>query len=249
MTTPEADQRHYWDGLSELDPDAAVIDPNDHRGLKNAYLASIRDRAFKEGVDRRGIRQGTVLDLGCGSGSSTLPLLREGHSVVGVDISPGLLRHASIRCQNEDALFVLTDGRCLPLARDSLDAAVTYVVLSYIVDDARVLRVMDDVRQALSPGAPFIMIEQARRRRRTMENGRKVQRTLTEWSRLLALAGFTLERRTILRHGRFPSTPLIRAGLLPSRAWGLARRMEAIVASRSGVFPWDYAEVCFEASA
>lgn len=249
MNDADRQQREHWDGLAGIDPDAAIIDPLDRRGLKNRYLAAIRDGAFEDSMARHGIVAGALLDLGCGTGSASQPLMRAGHRIVGVDISLGLLRHARARCGDEGCAFVKTDGHALPIADAAMDAAVIYVVLSYLTDDAAALALLRAARAALKPGAPLVMIEQARRRRRLCEDGLKIHRTIAQWNSLLEQAGFALGRCTVLRHGRFPTTPLVRLGLLPQRSWALLARLEARVARWTGVFGWDYAEVRFEAKA
>uniref|UniRef100_UPI0026191C9B class I SAM-dependent methyltransferase n=1 Tax=Thermomonas sp. TaxID=1971895 RepID=UPI0026191C9B len=230
------------------DPDAAVIDPKDSRGHKNAYLAQIRDIAIYESLADAGIRAGTIMDLGCGSGSATLPLLRAGHRVLGLDISAGLLRHAQRRCDGMDCLFVQTDGGLPPLSPGKLDAVIIYGVLCYTIDDNSVKAILARIREALRPDAPLIMIEQVRSRRRLTEGGFKVQRTLGEWHELLDSSGFKIKSATILRHGRFPTTPLIAAGMVPRSAWNTIQKLESAVAAVTGVFPWDYAEVRFVAT-
>ena len=249
MNSADSEQRKYWDDLAEIDPNAAIIDPKDCLGFKNSYLAEIRDEAICEGLSRHGVAAGILLDVGCGTGSATHPLLLSGHRVLGVDISLGLLRHARSRCGDENCLFIATDGERLPLAPNCFDAAIIYVVLSYILSDHAVCNLLSDIKTALRPGAPLIMIEQARTRRRVCEGGRKVQRTCREWEGLLESAGFLLKGSAILRHGRFPTTPLIRAGFIPRAFWPALRHLEGRVASRTGVFKWDYAEICFEALA
>lgn len=249
MSRADHEQRAYWDRLSQIDPDAAIIDPNDSRGLKNAYLAGLRDNAFSNSLRRHGVDSGRLLDLGCGTGSATRPLLDAGYSMLGVDISLGLLRHARIRCGDQNCLFVSTNGKQLPIADAVIDATVVYVVLSYLVDDDQAVNLLMAVRRALKPGAPLIMIEQARTRRRLTEQGMKVQRTRENWCELLQYAGFSVERCSVLRHGRFPTTPLIAAGWIPRKLWPLVGDLEARVAARTGVLPWDYAEILFEARA
>ncbi|MFD1298898.1 class I SAM-dependent methyltransferase [Lysobacter gummosus] len=249
MSRADRDQRAYWDGLSQIDPDAAIIDPNDRRGLKNRYLAGMRDEAFRSSLCRHGLDDCVLLDLGCGTGSSTQPLLKAGYSVLGIDISLGLLRHAKVRCGDKHCLFIATDGSQLPIADATVDAAVVYVVLSYLVDDDRARALLESVRRSLKPNAPLIMIEQARTQRRTTEAGLKVQRSRPEWLALLSSAGFKVDSSHILRHGRFPTTPLIRAGWLPPRLWPHISRLEARIAAHTGVLPWDYAEILFEARA
>ncbi|WP_408952679.1 class I SAM-dependent methyltransferase [Lysobacter sp. Hz 25] len=249
MSRPDRKPRLHWDSLAQIDPDAAVIDPHDLRGLKNQYLAGIRDAAFRQSLQRYGVEHGTLLDLGCGTGSATRPLINAGHRVIGVDISKSLLRHARARCNEDDCLFVQTDGLQLPIADRSLDATVIYGVLIYLVDDAQAQALLSQVRAALKPGAPLIMIEQVRRHRRLTEQGLKCQRSRQEWISLVEAAGFSVQEHRILRHGRFPATPLIRAGLIPRRLWPLAHYLETRIAARTGVFPWDYAEALFVATA
>lgn len=249
MSGADARQRRYWDGLARIDPDAAIIDPNDRRGFKNAYLAGIRDQAFFESLSAHRIHRGTLLDLGCGTGSASYPLLRAGHRVLGVDISLKLLGHARRRCQGMDCAFVATDGRNLPVADSSVDAIVVYVVLSYVTDDDAALALLREARKTLRPGAPLVMIEQARSHRRSCEDGLKVHRSIGEWTMLLQQAGFRVGGIKILRHGRFPTTPLIAAGVVPRWAWARLARLEAGVARLTGLLGWDYAEVRFEATA
>lgn len=249
MSGGERDPRAYWESLSQIDPDAAIIDPNDRRGSKNRYLAGIRDAAFRDGLRRYAIASGVLLDLGCGTGSSTQPLLDAGHAAIGIDISRSLLRHARNRCGEQNCVFVATDGQRLPIADAAVDAVTAYVVLSYLTQDAQVRDLLESVRRALKPGAPLLMIEQIRTRRLVTRDGPKVQRTLSQWQALLASAGFTVELTRILRHGRFPTTPLIAAGLIPRALWPYIARLETNVAAATGILPWDYAEVLFEARA
>src|SRR5690606_29242720 len=209
------EQVDYWSGLAGIDPEAAVIDPRDRRGLKNRYLAQSRDLELAGSLDRQSLSTGIVVDLGCGTGSATRALLDRGLDVVGLDIAAPLLKHARERCGGDRALFVLTDGSCVPLASGAADAAVIYVVLSYVTDDESVVRLLAELRRVLRPGAMLSLIEQVRRRRTLVESGRKVQRTRSEWRGLLERAGFRVVRDRIIRHGRFPATPAIATGLVP----------------------------------
>jgi len=144
-----------------------------------------------------------------------------------------------------DCLFVQTDGGMPPLAAGKLDAAVIYGVLCYVVEDGAAKAILGRIREALRPGAPLVMIEQVRPRRRVTEGGFKVQRTLSEWHELLGESGFSVQSTTILRHGRFPTTPLVAAGLVPTSIWDVIRKIERATGSVAGVLPWDYAEVRF----
>ena len=51
-----------------------------------------------------------VLDLGCGTGSHALPLVRRGYSVTGVDVAPDMLSRARAKAATEDLDLALTEA-------------------------------------------------------------------------------------------------------------------------------------------
>lgn len=61
-----------------------------------------------------------VADVGCGPGRDLTALARRGFRVVGIDLSPAMLREARAR---SDAPLVLADMRSLPFRTGSFDAA------------------------------------------------------------------------------------------------------------------------------
>ena len=246
MANEQRRQRDYWNGLSTLSPETSVFDPNDQRGEKNAYIASIRDATLHAALAPVIERGGVVLDVGCGTGSASLGLLRRGCRVVGLDIARALLEQARTRCDPERSVFVAIDGRSLPVADAVFDAAVTYVVLSYVVDDDAVLALLSSIRASLKPGARLVAIEQCRRARSIVEDGLKVHRSIQAWRTLFRSAGFRdVESRTV-RSGRFPTTALIRAGWVPRRLWPTIRSAERVAGRLLPVLPGDYAEVAIE---
>src|SRR3569623_557391 len=91
--------------------DAALYD-REYRG-RRADVAFYRRLAWMRG--------GPILDLGCGTGRLLIPLLRDGHRVVGVDLSPSMLSRASARMRRlarqrrRAGLLLRADLRHLPL--------------------------------------------------------------------------------------------------------------------------------------
>ncbi|PJK00505.1 hypothetical protein CO641_00495 [Lysobacteraceae bacterium NML91-0213] len=239
-------QRVYWNGLADLAPETSVIDPRDSRGDKNAYIAGIRDEVLTSALAGKVDQSGLILDFGCGTGSATLALLQHGYRVIGVDLALSLLKHARQRCDPERSLFAAMDGHILPVAKGAFDAAVIYVVLSYVVSDDKVLALLKAIRSALKPGARIVAIEQCRRRRHIVEDGMKVHRTIGAWTELMAAAGFSELKARPIRSGRFPATSLIRIGLIPRSAWQSLRTAERASGRIFGILPGDYAEVAFE---
>lgn len=130
-----------------------------HWGLVERDSAGIR----RETVDVAGIEPGdTVLDLGCGPGVN-FELLREAvgadGSVVGVDLSDGMVSRARARVREHDwqnVTVVHADGTRLPVAPETVDAAVATTALVAMPD---IRAAVTDVHDALRPGGRFAMYE------------------------------------------------------------------------------------------
>ena len=88
-------------------------------------------------------RQGTVLELGCGSGALTRHLRAAGHQVLATDASPAMAELAG-------------DAQVLVLPHDPLPAADAIVsvghVLNYLPDQAAIDRALVGIAGALRPG-------------------------------------------------------------------------------------------------
>jgi SAM-dependent methyltransferase len=92
------------------------------------WIAAIEQRALAVGL--RGTR---ALDLACGTGKSTLPLLARGYSVVGCDISEGMIREARRKLPALADSFSVADMRDLPDLGEfdlvlCLDDAINYLL-------------------------------------------------------------------------------------------------------------------------
>jgi SAM-dependent methyltransferase len=80
---------------------------------------------------RNGLNGTRLLDVGCGTGKSFLPLLRAGWEVTACDISPAMLRRARSKAEGQ-ARLELADMRALPVLGKFdltwvLDDAVNYL--------------------------------------------------------------------------------------------------------------------------
>jgi len=238
-------QRNYWNQLASGQLDAAVIDPNDRIGRKNSYLAGIRDANILVALERS-CGRGPVLDLGCGTGSLSSSLSAAGWPVIGLDISEGLLARTSERGLPDDCLFVRFDGQKLPLADASVAAITTYVVLTHVIEDSHLDRLLRECLRVLMPGGRLVAIEQATSRPIRNLTGWKHQRPLHEWRARFAGSGFKVNRQQAIRYGRFPTTPLVRLGIVPRRAFPWLARCEASFGRWWGVPLVGYCDVLFE---
>jgi SAM-dependent methyltransferase len=92
------------------------------------WIDAIEQRAIALGL--RGRR---ALDLACGTGKSTAPLIARGYSVLACDISPGMITEARRRYPEQADRFVVCDMRDLPGLGEfdlvlCLDDAVNYLL-------------------------------------------------------------------------------------------------------------------------
>jgi SAM-dependent methyltransferase len=103
-------------------------------------------------------RPGPVLDLACGTGRLLVPLLREGHTVVGLDRAPPMLARAAARVRRlppsrrARCLLVRGDLRALGFRRRFALALCAFHSVQHLIDDADLLRFLRDVRRSLAPG-------------------------------------------------------------------------------------------------
>jgi ubiquinone/menaquinone biosynthesis C-methylase UbiE len=118
-------------------------------------FAAVAERILEVGelvVERAGVEPGMdVLDVACGTGNATLPAVRTGARVTGLDFAPGLLEIARERAA--DAMveidFVEGDAQELPFGDGSFDRVVSTFGHMFAPDHRRTAEEMERV---LRPG-------------------------------------------------------------------------------------------------
>lgn len=104
-----------------------------------------------------GIKEGdTLLDLGCGSGNLTLPLLRLGYDMIGVDASFSMLSEARNSEGAERVLWLCQDATELDLYGTVKGTVSSLDTLNHITDKEDVREVLRLVHTFLEPGGLFI---------------------------------------------------------------------------------------------
>jgi len=99
---------------------------------------------------------GSVLELGCGTGRIFLPLVRAGVSLVGIDRSTPMLKCARRRLARLTPRLVRGDIRLLPFAPHSFSAVIApYGVLQSLLADRDLVAALDSVARVLRPGGTF----------------------------------------------------------------------------------------------
>jgi ubiquinone/menaquinone biosynthesis C-methylase UbiE len=144
------------------------VDPFDPAAVRAVYDAVADDYAvaFADDLDHlpvdrsildaaiAGLVGGApVLDLGCGPGQVAAYLTARGVPVVGVDLSPRMLRLATGRAA---AGFVCADLRPLPVPARSVSAAVAFYSLQHLPRH-ELGTALDEVRRVLGPGGTLVV--------------------------------------------------------------------------------------------
>jgi SAM-dependent methyltransferase len=96
-----------------------------------------------------------ALDLGCGTGNSTLPLLELGYSVLGCDASPAMLEPARTKVGGR-ARFVVQDAAALPRLGEFDLVLCANDVVNYLLTGAEARAMLRGVRANLAPGGVLV---------------------------------------------------------------------------------------------
>jgi SAM-dependent methyltransferase len=100
---------------------------------------------FAEGVRDRGL----TADLGCGPGHVARYLREQGAAVLGIDLSPEMVRKA--RQLNPEIEFRVGDMRSLDLPDDGLAGVLAFYSLIHL-EEAEIPPVLREIRRVLAPG-------------------------------------------------------------------------------------------------
>jgi SAM-dependent methyltransferase len=114
----------------------------DHGG----WLATIDQLAAEHGLVER-----SALDVACGTGKSTAPLVGHGYDVWACDLSPAMVRRARMRLGTSARVFV-ADMRALRCERTFGLVTCLDDALNYLLSDAEVRDAMNSFATALRPG-------------------------------------------------------------------------------------------------
>lgn len=147
-------------GAEHADEVAGALEPYRDAPLYDwEYRRRRHDVAFYRML--AGERGGPVLDLGCGTGRLTAPLVRDGHRVLGVDWSDAMLNRAQARmgriatAGRRRALLVRADLRALPMRGRFGLAIAAFHTVQHLVDDAALVAFFTAVRRLLASDGWF----------------------------------------------------------------------------------------------
>ena len=99
-----------------------------------------------------GIPPGSALDAACGTGRHARQLVRLGHEVLGIDLSPEMLSRAAVNVP--DAKFLQGDLRDIPADDENFDLVVCGLALAHIADlDGAIA----ELGRVLKPGGRLVI--------------------------------------------------------------------------------------------
>jgi 2-polyprenyl-3-methyl-5-hydroxy-6-metoxy-1,4-benzoquinol methylase len=174
------------------------------------------------------VRGRTVLDFGCGSGTSVIPLIKRGATVIGVDISPELIALAQKRLDAAALKATLKVGSAYEsgLAGGSIDVIFCMSLIHHL----DIAKVRDEMQRLLKPTG-YIVLKEPIRFSKAYASLRRLlpahadisdyEHPLTRAELSVLMEPFTVEG---LRYFRLPFVPLtIRFfPALNRRAWALS---------------------------
>ena len=99
-----------------------------------------------------------VLDLGCGTGRVAAALAPHVRSVLGIDVSAGMIAEARRRHDVPNLRFAQTKGVAIDLPRASLDLILAVDSMPYLVQAGIADAHVADARRLLRPGAALVVL-------------------------------------------------------------------------------------------
>jgi SAM-dependent methyltransferase len=124
---------------------AGIYNDFNHRNNYEMWLG----RKLLPELEKRGVRKGRVLDVGCGTGRAFEPLLKRGWEIQGCDISPSMLEIA--RAQFPGIELEVADMRELPIYGEFELALIMNDAVNYMIGEGDLERTMSGVRANLAP--------------------------------------------------------------------------------------------------
>jgi SAM-dependent methyltransferase len=119
--------------------------------------------------------EAVVIDVGCGTGRA-LPALRQAvgpyGTVIAVDLTPEMLRHARMKGHAAQATLILADARHLPLASASADAVFAAGLIMHLPDTEAGLRQLARITR---PGGLLILFHPSGRAALAARHGRTLE--------------------------------------------------------------------------
>ena len=226
-----------WEKRAEKGKLPAVIDPGDLKGRKNLYIDTLQKIAIQKALGQG--EKEIIVDFGCGSGRFSDILSHYCKFLVGLEITPQMLKIAKKECKNSNIGFVLYDGLNLPMKEQGADLLVSVNVLQYITDDGELEKVLKEMKRCLKPDGEVICIEQV------TKNKKRWQRDFKSYLNFFGENDFKKIADYPIRKGHFLWLYPIYFGLVPKSFLKAVAKFEMFIRRIFGHSVWDYQDYLF----
>jgi len=127
---------------------------SDYDVLPEQYYEAVFDTQKISGANKKQI----VLEIGCGSGAWGIRLAKKGYSVVGIELSPILAKHAknSAKKMNADFSVIICDAERLPIRFESVEICYCGYVLHHF---KTLSALFSELNTALKPNGKLYAVE------------------------------------------------------------------------------------------
>ena len=151
LTNPQkaSEALQYWDNQ------AVVFDHEPDHGLRDPVVYKAWTDLLTNWLPARCAE---ILDIGCGTGSLSVLLAAQGHTVTGIDFSPAMIAQAETKAKaaGQSITFKVMDGADPQFAPQGFDVILCRHLLWALPKPDRVLRRWTNL---LRPGGRLLLIE------------------------------------------------------------------------------------------
>lgn len=150
--------RSYWDERARVNAPWYVDTSLDFTAPDMVAFFDTGRRIVAEALDEAGLAStGTAVEIGSGLGRVCLALADRFDRVIGVDVSPEMVRRAGALVPADNVEFVLGDGSSLEGIPDqSADLVLSFTVFQHIPDVAVIEDYIVDAGRILRPGGVLV---------------------------------------------------------------------------------------------
>jgi len=145
----ETEEEHF----SEIAP---VYDAKIPDHMRRHYLAK-KIEPMQGLLEAAGVKKGTGLDVGCGTGWYARALEDRGHTVLGLDRAEGQVRQYLARVPTGGA--VVGDAAALPYGDGIFDFAYAINIIHHLPGRMQQAGALKEIRRVLKPGGTFFLHE------------------------------------------------------------------------------------------
>lgn len=156
--------RQIWGHVS-LSTEQWLATPEGQEDLQDhtsRRLNSFRNKIIPWLDSAKPLAGAKVLEIGCGTGASTVALAEQGASVTAIDIDEASLNVANIRCQAHNVQCNLLRANGAEATRllegEAYDFVIFFACLEHMTHAER-MQAMQDTWRAIKPGALWCVIE------------------------------------------------------------------------------------------